>query len=190
MASSPSLLFTSLSSLEPQHSSLGKHVQLYRHKETSQLIAVKSIVCAQVCSLSSVSPGDAMNRSYQKHSLSFLLQKYSLERAFWNESQVSLRLSHPLIPQHLGCFLDLVDSSSSPSPSAGTVVSCYEFIQGKTLLDFVTESSVASLPIAAIRYYAMELVALLEYLHQRRVVHRDLNPKVFASGLCLFAKLF
>jgi len=86
------------------------------------------------------------------------------EKLIMREKEISSKLKHPNIVRLEAYFHD----------------SCYcyllfELCQTITLKSLVKELGKLSLEVT--RFYAMELINALEYLHSHKVVHRDIKPQ-------------
>jgi tetratricopeptide (TPR) repeat protein len=85
-------------------------------------------------------------------------------RARWlEEVRQGRRLSHP----NLIRIFDVVETSDRP-------VAVMEYVPGGTLADRVTADGAQ--PIEAVIGWAREVLSVLAYLHDNRIVHRDVKP--------------
>ena len=91
-------------------------------------------------------------------------------RARWlEEVRQGRRLSHP----NLIRIFDVVETSDRP-------VAVMEYVPGGTLSDRVVAEG--ALPVEAVIGWAREVLSVLGYLHDNRIVHRDVKPSNLLVG--------
>lgn len=99
------------------------------------------------------------------------IQTQSLEKAVLMERNVLLRLQHPLIPRLFKTFQD-----------SGYIYFLSQFTAGECLFDVMTERGVFTL--SETRFLAGAMVLIIDHLHERQVLHRDLKPEHFLLSPC------
>ncbi|KAJ3256391.1 camp-dependent protein kinase catalytic subunit [Boothiomyces macroporosus] len=86
------------------------------------------------------------------------------ERQIMNEKNILFELKHPLL-------VDLYHTFQSPS----NLFMVMEFVAGGDLFTLLRRSKMFAEPQA--KFYVVEVLAVLEYLHSMKVVYRDLKPE-------------
>jgi len=94
------------------------------------------------------------------------IQTQSLEQSVLMERNVLLRLQHPLLPRLFKTFQD-----------SEYIYFLSQFTAGDCLFDVMTERGVFTL--LETRFLAGAMVLLIDHLHERQVLHRDLKPEHF-----------
>ncbi|WCJ37888.1 Serine/threonine-protein kinase OXI1 [Euphorbia peplus] len=94
-----------------------------------------------------------------------IINEYNYKRV-WFEQQVLSRFDHPLLPRLRGVL--------STDKVLGYAI---DFCPGGHLHKLRKQQSEKMFAVDIIRFYAAELVLVLEYLHNLGVVYRDLKPE-------------
>ncbi|GCE05802.1 serine/threonine-protein kinase [Dictyobacter aurantiacus] len=94
-------------------------------------------------------------------------QLVDAQQRFHGEANLLGSLQHPNLPQVYTSFTE-----------NGRSYLVMEFIAGKTLQELMQESPTGSLPVGQVISYALQLCAVLSYLHEHAppIVFRDLKP--------------
>ena len=92
------------------------------------------------------------------------IRESSLEHNLLMERNVLLRLNHPFIPKFVRTLQD-----------EESLYFLTEFVNGVSLFDVINERRV--LPECDAQFYAGAILLVLEYLHSRKIMHRDLKPE-------------
>lgn len=87
--------------------------------------------------------------------------------AFRKEAEIGFRLDHSNLPKYI--FAEGV------LPSDKYIVQ--EFIDGKTLTDFIKENPAYFRNKQNLKRFALELADVIDYLHRNGIVHLDLKPE-------------
>ncbi|MDQ2714800.1 MAG: protein kinase [Chloroflexota bacterium] len=105
-------------------------------------------------------------KEMSQHNLSGADLMEATER-FQQESRLLSSLSHPNLPRIYDAFSE-----------DGRYYLVMDFIDGKTLLQLLKETGGKPLPVPLVLKYAIQLCAVLIYLHQQRppIIFRDLKP--------------
>lgn len=84
---------------------------------------------------------------------------------FQQEAHLLHSLSHPNLPAVYDAFEE-----------RGRSYLVMDFIDGKTLLQLLREGNNRPLPVAHVLSYAYQLCSVLDYLHKRGIIFRDIKP--------------
>ncbi len=96
--------------------------------------------------------------------------EYAVQKArelFEREARILYEIKHPQIPQFLAWFID-----------QGRLFLVQEYIAGKTYAQLLRERQQQGQAFseAEILRWLTDLLPVLDYLHQRQIVHRDISP--------------
>jgi cGMP-dependent protein kinase len=92
------------------------------------------------------------------------IQAKSLQESLLMEREVLLRLQHPFLPRLFKTFQD-----------SECIYFLSEFTDGECLFDVMTDRGVFTTPET--RFLIGNLLLIIDYLHERKVIHRDLKPE-------------